>query len=166
MYAWQFSKALHLSRQNGWTRFVSMQNYYNLLYREEEREMMGLCADEVIGIIPWSPMARGRLARPWSETTHRTETDEFGKYLYSIMAEADAKVVHAVQQLAIERGVSMAQIALAWVLHKQPVTSPIIGASKPNHLSDAVSALNLKLSDSEIGQLESAYMPHPVIGHS
>jgi len=155
MFAWQFSKALHVARQNGWTRFVSMQNYYNLLYREEEREMMGLCKDEGIGVIPWSPLARGRLTRDWNESTHRSETDEFGKRLYSVMEE-----------VAASRDVPRAQVALAWVLQKPPVTSPIVGASKANHLKDAVAALSLDLSPEEIAILEEPYVPHPLAGHS
>ena len=166
MFAWQFSKALHVSKANGWAKFVSMQNYYNLLYREEEREMMGLCADEGIGVIPWSPLARGRLTRPWSETTLRSETDEFGKTLYSVMAEADQKVVDTVAKVAERRGVPRAQVALAWVLQKKPVTSPIVGASKECHLSDAVAALSLNLSSEEMKELEAPYIPHPVSGHS
>ncbi len=166
MFAWQFCKALHVSKENGWAKFVSMQNYYNLLYREEEREMMGLCADEGIGVIPWSPLARGRLTRPWSETTLRSETDEFGKTLYSVMAEADQKVVDTVAKVAERRGVPRAQVALAWVLQKKPVTSPIVGASKERHLSDAVAALSLNLSSEEMKELEAPYIPHPVSGHS
>ncbi len=166
MFAWQFCKALHVSKENGWAKFVSMQNYYNLLYREEEREMMGLCADEGIGVIPWSPLARGRLTRPWSETTLRSETDEFGKTLYSVMAEADQKVVDTVAKVAERRGVPRAQVALAWVLQKKPVTSPIVGASKECHLSDAVAALSLNLSSEEMKELEAPYIPHPVSGHS
>ena len=166
MFAWQFCKALHVSKANGWAKFVSMQNYYNLLYREEEREMMGLCADEGIGVIPWSPLARGRLTRPWSETTLRSETDEFGKTLYSVMADADQKVVDTVAKVAERRGVPRAQVALAWVLQKKPVTSPIVGASKERHLSDAVAALSLNLSSEEMKELEAPYIPHPVSGHS
>ena len=165
MFAWQFSKALHVARQNGWTRFVSMQNYYNLLYREEEREMMGLCKDEGIGI-PWSPLARGRLTRDWNESTHRSETDEFGKRLYSVMEEADRRVSEQVAKVAASRDVPRAQVALAWVLQKPPVTSPIVGASKANHLKDAVAALSLDLSPEEIAILEEPYVPHPLAGHS
>jgi len=166
MYAWQFSKAQHIAEQHGWTRFASMQNYYNLLYREEEREMLTLCSNIGVGVIPWSPMARGRLTRPWNEVTYRTETDEFGKFLYSRMAEADQKVVDAVQEVATAREVPMAQIALAWVLSKSAVTSPIIGASKAHHLKDAAAALDLILTADEIARLEKAYVPHPIIGHS
>jgi aryl-alcohol dehydrogenase-like predicted oxidoreductase len=168
MYAWQFCKALYLADCHGWTRFISMQNHYNLLYREEEREMMGLCAAEGVGVIPWSPLARGRLARPWEDepSTARAETDEFGKSLYSRTMEADRKVVDRVGEVADARGVPRAQIALAWMLQKPFVTSPIIGATKPHHLEDGVAALSIKLSPDEIGRLEEPYVPHPVVGFS
>ena len=166
MHAWQFSKALHLARQHGWTPFVSMQNHYNLLYREEEREMMPLCADEHIGVIPWSPLARGRLTREWDTKTARTQTDEYGNKLYVDTADADRRVVEQVAKIAAARGVPKAQVALAWVAQKPFVTAPIIGASKPQHLSDAVSALTLKLEAGEIAQLEASYVPHAVVGHS
>jgi aryl-alcohol dehydrogenase-like predicted oxidoreductase len=166
MYAWQFTKALYLADLHGWTRFVSMQNHYNLLYREEEREMIPLCQSEGIGVIPWSPLARGRLARPWqSESTKRYETDQFGKSLYSQTEETDREVVDRLGQVAERRGVARAQLALAWLLSK-PVTSPIVGATKPNHLSDAVAALTLRLSPEEIASLEEPYVPHPVLGFS
>ncbi|MBS1806760.1 MAG: aldo/keto reductase [Acidobacteria bacterium] len=161
MYAWQFAKALFLADQRGWTRFVTMQNHYNLLYREEEREMMNLCVDQNIGVIPWSPLARGRLTRDWDEATERSQTDEFGKTLY---VESDRQIVEAVANVATARGVSRAQIALAWILHKSFVTSPIIGASKPHHLDDAVAALLLRLTDEEIKALEEPYVPHTVAG--
>lgn len=164
MYAWQFQKALHIAEKNGWTRFVSMQNYLNLLYREEEREMLPLCKDEKIGVIPWSPMARGRLTRDWDTTTARSETDEFGKYLYAQTAESDRVVVERVVEIAEKRGVPRAQIALAWVLQKDSVTAPIIGATKMSHLEDAVSALEVKLSPEEITFLEEPYVPHPIVG--
>ncbi len=164
MYAWQFLKALHTAEKNGWTRFVSMQNHLNLLYREEEREMLPLCKEEKIGVIPWSPLARGRLTRDWVETTERSETDEFGKSLYAATAESDRVVVERVAVLAEKRGVSRAQIALAWVLQKEPVTVPIIGATKMSHLEDAVAALEMKLTPEEISMLEEAYVPHPVLG--
>lgn len=164
MYAWQFLKALHTAERNGWTRFVSMQNYVNLLYREEEREMLPLCAAEGIGIIPWSPLARGRLTRDWEETSARSETDEFGKILYSRTDEADRIVALRVKEIAQERGVPRAQIALAWVLQKQPVTAPIIGATKMHHLEDAAEAVELQLSTIEIQRLEEPYVPHPVMG--
>ena len=165
MHAWQFCKALYLADRHGWTRFVSMQNHYNLLYREEEREMMSLCQAEGVGVIPWSPMARGKLTRPWADepTTKRAETDEFGKTLYKTDA-ADRAVVAAVGRVATARGVPMAQIALAWLLAQPGVTSPIIGASKPHHLDDAVAALALTLSSDEMKRLEAAYIPHAVAG--
>ncbi|MBV9469018.1 MAG: aldo/keto reductase, partial [Abitibacteriaceae bacterium] len=151
MYAWQFAKALYLADMHGWTRFVSMQNHYNLLYREEEREMMGLCADQGIGVIPWSPLARGRLTRAWDERTERAETDEFGKTLYT---PGDQQIVERVAAVAQQRGVPRAQVALAWMLSKPFVTAPIIGASKPHHLDDAVASLELKLTPQEITTLE------------
>jgi len=166
MYAWQFSKALHLARRHGWTPFVSMQDHYNLLYREEEREMMPLCVDEGIGVLPWSPLARGRLTRAWATETSRTRTDEYGKKLYVSAVEADRKVVEQVAAIAAARGVPMAQVALAWVAQKPFVTAPIIGASKARHLEDAVAALTLKLSPDEISQLEAPYVPHAIVGHS
>ncbi len=162
MWAWQFSKALHLQRAHGWARFVSMQDHLNLLNREEEREMLPLCADEGIGVIPWSPLARGRLTRDWQAGTARSETDEFGKTLYS--APGDAEIAAAVGDVAAERGVPRAQVALAWVLRKPVVTAPIIGASKPGHLDDAVAALDLELTDDEVARLEAPYRPHPVAG--
>lgn len=164
MYSWQFLKALHIAEKNGWTRFVSMQNHLNLLYREEEREMLPLCKEEKIGVIPWSPLARGRLTREWEESTDRSETDEFGKYLYAQTAEADLIVVERVAELSRKRSVPRAQIALAWVLQKEPVTSPIIGATKIAHLEDAIAALKVELSPEEITYLEEPYVPHPVLG--
>jgi aryl-alcohol dehydrogenase-like predicted oxidoreductase len=164
MYAWQFAKALYTADLNGWTRFVSMQNYYNLLYREEEREMLRLCQAEGIGVIPWSPLARGRLTRDWDETSARSETDEFGKSLYAKTAEADRRVVERVAEIAARRGVSRAQVALAWLLHKPVVTAPIVGASKPQHLEDAVAALSLELTPEEVAELEEPYVPHAVAG--
>jgi aryl-alcohol dehydrogenase-like predicted oxidoreductase len=166
MYAWQFSKALHVARRHGWTPFVTMQNHYNLLYREEEREMMPLCADEGIGVLPWSPLARGRLTRPWDTETARTRTDEYGNKLYVSAVDADRKVIDQVAAIAAARGVPKAQVALAWVAQKPFITAPIIGASKPNHLDDAVAALTLKLDASEIAQLEAPYVPHAIVGHS
>jgi aryl-alcohol dehydrogenase-like predicted oxidoreductase len=168
MFAWQFCKALYLADRHGWTRFVSMQNHCNLLYREEEREMMGLCQAEGIGVIPWSPLARGRLARSWEPepSTARAKTDEFGRSLYDKMQDADRVVVERVGQIAKTKGVPRAQVALAWLLHKPGVTSPIVGATKPNHLEDAVTALSLKLSPQEIASLEEPYVPHPVVGFS
>lgn len=166
MYAWQFAKALYLADQNGWRRFVSMQPYYNLLYREEEREMFGLCRAEGIGVIPWSPLARGRLARPWEEETARSSSDEVGKRLYAMTKETDRAVVERVAKVAGDKGLPMSQIALAWVLHQDVITAPIIGASKPHHLEDAVAALSLKLTPEEIASLEEPYVPHPVLGFS
>jgi len=163
MFAWQFAKALYLADLNGWTRFVSMQNHYNLLYREEEREMMGLCADQGIGVIPWSPLARGRLTRDWDEKTERAQTDEFGKTLYVV---SDQQIVERVAEVAEKRGIPKAQVALAWMLSKPFVTAPIIGASKPHHLDDAVAALGLKLSGEEIAALEESYVPHQIAGFS
>jgi aryl-alcohol dehydrogenase-like predicted oxidoreductase len=166
MHAWQFTKALYLADLHGWTRFVSMQNHYNLLYREEEREMLPLCQSENIGVIPWSPLARGRLARPWqSEHTKRYDTDQFGKSMYLRTEEADRQVVDRLSQIAERRGVPCAQLALAWLLSK-PVASPIIGATKPHHLDDAVAALALRLTPEEIASLEEPYTPHPVLGFS
>jgi aryl-alcohol dehydrogenase-like predicted oxidoreductase len=168
MYAWQFCKALYVAELHGWTRFVSMQNHYNLLYREEEREMMGLCAAEGIGVIPWSPLARGRLTRPWDHwgDTDRAANDEYGKKLYAHAEDADRLVVERVGELAGKRGVPPAQIALAWILSKSFVTSPIIGATKPNHLEDAVAALSIKLAPEEVARLEEPYVAHPVAGFS
>ena len=164
MYAWQFSKAQYTARQNGWTPFASMQNHYNLLYREEEREMIPLCAAEGVGVIPWSPLARGRLTRAWTETTKRTEADEFGKTLYTATPDADRKIVERVAEVALKRGVPRAQVALAWLAQKPFVTAPIVGASKPHHLDDAVAALSLELTPEEISSLEEPYVPHPVVG--
>ena len=168
MFAWQFCKALCLADRHGWTRFVSMQNHCNLLYREEEREMMGLCQAEGIGVIPWSPLARGRLARPWepAPSTARAKSDDFGRSLYDQTQDADRLVVERVGQIAKAKGIPRAQVALAWLLHKPGVTSPIVGATKPNHLDDAVAAVLLKLSPQEIASLEEPYVPHPVVGFS
>jgi aryl-alcohol dehydrogenase-like predicted oxidoreductase len=164
MYAWQFSKALYTSRLNGWTEFVSMQNHVNLLNREEEREMLPLCADQKIAVMPWSPLARGRLTRAWDETSERQNTDEFGKTLYVQSEESDRKIVEQVAAVAKARGVPQAQVAMAWLLQKKGITSPIIGASKPAHLTDAVAALSLKLTSEEIASLEAPYVPHAVAG--
>lgn len=164
MYAWQFLKAQHVAERNGWTRFVSMQNYLNLLYREEEREMLPLCREEQIGVIPWSPLARGRLTRDWDEQSARSETDEFGKSLYSKTADADRIVIDRVAEIASTRGIPRAQVALAWVLQKEPVTAPIVGATKPHHLEDAVAALSVKLTPGEVASLEEPYVPHPILG--
>ncbi|MEV8089410.1 aldo/keto reductase [Streptomyces nigra] len=162
MYAWQFSKMQYTAERNGWTRFVSMQNHYNLLYREEEREMLPLCADQGVGVLPWSPLARGRLTRDWGTATDRSTHDEFGSRLY---ADSDRVVVEAVTRVANERGVPRAQVALAWLLHQDTVTAPIVGAARPGHLEDAVAAVELELSDKELAALQEPYAPHPVIGH-
>jgi aryl-alcohol dehydrogenase-like predicted oxidoreductase len=162
MYAWQFSKALYLQRINGWARFVTMQDHYNLLNREEEREMIPLCADQGVGLIPWSPLARGKLTRDWNETTNRSETDEFGKTLYA--QASDREIVDAVKQVADQRGVTRAQVALAWVSRNPVVSAPIVGASKPGHLADAVASLDVILSDDEVALLEKPYEPHSVVG--
>jgi aryl-alcohol dehydrogenase (NADP+) len=161
MYAWQFARAVYTQRMNGWTEFVSMQDHVNLLYREEEREMLPFCADEGIAVMPWSPLARGRLTRAWNETTNRVETDEVGKALY---VKSDRAVVDAVGKVAAERGVPRAQVALAWLLSKDAVTCPIVGASKPGHLTDAVAALDIDLTEAEIAALEAPYVPHRVVG--
>jgi aryl-alcohol dehydrogenase-like predicted oxidoreductase len=162
MYAWQFSKAQYTARMNGWTRFVSMQNHYNLLYREEEREMLPLCADQGVGVLPWSPLARGRLTRDWDDTTERSRTDEFGKKLYE---EGDRQIVEAVAAVAAERGVPRAQVALAWLLHQDTVTAPIVGVTKPHHVDDAVAAVGIQLTDKEIEALREPYRPHAISGH-
>jgi aryl-alcohol dehydrogenase-like predicted oxidoreductase len=165
-YAWQFAKAIYTSRMNGWTEFVSMQDHINLLNREEEREMLPFCLDQGIAVMPWSPLARGRLTRAWAESSERLETDEFGKTLYNDFPDSDRQIVDAVGKVAAARGVPRAQIAMAWLLQKKGVTSPIIGASRPEHLTDAVAALSLKLSDDEIKALEAPYVPHKVSGFS
>jgi 1-deoxyxylulose-5-phosphate synthase len=166
MYAWQFAKLLYLADLHGWTRFVSMQNHYNLLYREEEREMMPLCLDQKIGVIPWSPLARGRLARPWMEKdiTPRAGADDFGNKMYARTEEADRLVVDGVNEVAKARDLPPAQVALAWMFTKSYITAPIIGATKPHHLSDAAAALKVGLSAEEIAKLEEPYVPHPVLG--
>ncbi|HET6963395.1 MAG TPA: aldo/keto reductase [Acidimicrobiales bacterium] len=163
MYAWQFAKALYTADAHGWTRFVSMQNHYNLLNREEEREMLPLCEDQGIGVIPWSPLARGRLTRDWDDTTKRSESDAFGSRLYR-PDSSDKTVVQRVAEVAAERGVSRAQVALAWMLSKPVVTAPIIGATKPHHLDDAVAAVELQLTPEEIARLEEPYVPHELAG--
>ena len=162
MYAWQFSKALYLADLHHWTRFVSMQNHYNLLYREEEREMLPLCLDQGIGVIPWSPLARGRLTRDWDEQTARSDTDEFGRSLYQ---PQDREVVDNVAQVAVRRELPRAQVALAWLMHQPAVTSPIVGVTKPEQLSDAVAAVDVELNDEELKELGAEYRPHGVAGH-
>jgi aryl-alcohol dehydrogenase-like predicted oxidoreductase len=163
MHAWQFMKAIGIQRANGWAPFVSMQNYYNLLYREDEREMLRLCASEGIGVTPWSPLARGKLARPAADegATARAKTDAFGKTLFVKTADIDRPVIDRTNDIARERGVSPARIAMAWLLRKPAVTSPIFGATKPAHLEEAVAAVSLKLSDEEMTRLEEHYQPHP-----
>ncbi|MGA5116093.1 aldo/keto reductase [Streptomyces pseudogriseolus] len=162
MYAWQFSKAQYTAESRGWTKFVSMQNHYNLLYREEEREMLPLCADQGVGVLPWSPLARGRLTRDWNVTTERSATDQFGSTLYQ---EGDRAIVDAVARVAESRGVPRAQVALAWLLHQDTVTAPVVGAAKPSHIEDAVVAVDLALTDKELQQLAGPYASHPIAGH-
>jgi len=164
MYAWQFMKAQSVAERHGWTKFVSMQNHYNLIYREEEREMLPMCQSEGIGVIPYSPLAGGRLTRRPDESTLRSETDQVQKQKYDAMAEADRVIIERVGELAEKRGTSRARITLAWLLHKPAVTAPIVGATKISHLEDAVAALEISLTPEEIGYLEEAYVPHPVVG--
>jgi aryl-alcohol dehydrogenase-like predicted oxidoreductase len=163
MWAWQFAKAQHVADQHGWTRFVSMQNHYNLIYREEEREMLPLCLDSGVGAIPWSPLARGRLARDWDTATDRSAVDDFGRSLY---VESDRAIVDRVGQVAAARGVPRAQVALAWVAAQPAVTAPIVGATRPEHLDDALAAVDLVLTDDEVKLLEEPYTPHRVSGHA
>lgn len=167
MFAWQFAKAQAVAEAHGWTRFVSMQNHYNLIYREEEREMIPQCIDQGVGVIPWSPLARGVLAgnrnRSGEKHTTRSGTDDFTDYLYSQPTDFD--VVERVAEVAGERGVPAAQVALAWLLHKKGVTAPIVGATKPGHLDDALAAEALTLDATEIERLEEPYVSHPVLGH-
>ncbi|AOK26608.1 alcohol dehydrogenase [Burkholderia ubonensis] len=165
MHAWQFSKALYTSKLNGWTQFVSMQDHLNLLYREEEREMLPLCADQGIAVLPWSPLARGRLTRDWDASSERLQSDVYGQTLYEAYADNDRAIVEAVATIARARNVPRAQVALAWLLQKSGVTAPIIGASKAQHLDDAVAALSLELSAEELAALEAPYVPHAVAGH-
>lgn len=163
MYAWQFAGMLYTSDRMGWTRFVTMQNHYNLIYREEEREMAPLCRAERVGMLPWSPLARGLLAGSRRSGTLRAQTDDYAHKLYT--READEQVIDEVAAIAKQRGIPSAQVALAWLLHQPGVTAPIIGASKMNHLEDAVAAVQVKLSKEEMQRLESVYVPHPVLGH-
>jgi aryl-alcohol dehydrogenase (NADP+) len=162
MYAWQFAKAQHVAETHGWTKFVSMQDHYNLLYREEEREMLPLCADQGVGVIPWSPLARGRLTRDWDASTARAETDEFGSTLYR---EEDRTIVETVAAVAERREVPRARVALAWLMAQPVVTSPIVGVTKPEHLADAVAAVDLELTPDEVEELGAGYVPHAVAGH-
>ncbi len=166
MWAWQFAKAQHVADKYGWTRFVSMQNHWNLLYREEEREMAPLCRDQGVGMIPWSPLARGRLARAPEAKTARTETDQFGKRLYAATGDADARVIAALDEVARARKLPHAQVALAWLLQKGGVTAPIVGATKMKHLDDAAAALAVELTSDEVRALEAAYVPHAIAGHA
>ena len=166
MFSWQFARALHLADRHGWTRFISMQNYVNLLYREEEREMLPLCQAEGIGVLPWSPLARGRLAREWGTETERARNDDYGRTLYLGTEDADRRVVERVSEVAAARGIPRAHVALAWVLQKAPVASPIVGATKAHHLTDAVAALSVRLTSDEIASLEASYIPHAVVGFS
>jgi 1-deoxyxylulose-5-phosphate synthase len=162
MYAWQFAKAQYTADLGGWTRFVSMQNHYNLIYREEEREMLPFCLDQGVGVLPWSPLARGRLTRDWDVSTARTETDEFGKSLYR---DEDREVVEKVVELAERRKLPRAQVALAWLMSQPAVTSPIVGVTKRQHLDDAVATADVELSDDELAQLAEPYVPHAIAGH-
>jgi 1-deoxyxylulose-5-phosphate synthase len=164
MHAWQFARALGIAERHGWTRFVSMQNLVNLLYREEEREMLPLCAAEGIAVIPWSPQARGRLTRDWDYTSIRTETDEAFGRLFAKTQDADKKVVDRVAQVAAARGIPRAQVALAWLLAKPVITAPIVGATKLEHLDDALASVEVKLSREEVASLEEPYIPHAVVG--
>jgi aryl-alcohol dehydrogenase-like predicted oxidoreductase len=161
MWAWQFAKAQHVAELHGWTKFVSMQDHYNLLQREEEREMLPLCLDQGVGVIPWSPLARGRLTRDWDATTARSQSDNFGRTLYE---DDDRRIVDAVAKVAESRGTSRAQVALAWLLRQPAVTAPIVGATKPEHLEDAIKAVGVRLSDDEAAQLEGPYSPREPAG--
>ncbi|HHU6913810.1 TPA: aldo/keto reductase [Klebsiella pneumoniae] len=164
MEAWRFAKMQHTAERNGWTRFITMQPQYNLLYREEEREMLPLCEDQGVGVIPWSPMARGRLTRDWSVTSRRTQNDAFALKMYENAALLDKPVIDVVASIAEKHAVPRAHVAIAWLLSKSVITAPIIGATKPEHLSTAISALDFSLSDAEITELEARYLPHPVDG--
>lgn len=164
MYAWQFQKALYVAEKHGWTRFVSMQNHYNLIYREEEREMMPLCAEEGIAATPYSPLASGRLARDWSESTQRLETDPIAKQKYDASADSDKIIIERVGEIAAKHGVPRAHVALAWMLQKAPVVAPVVGATKLSHLETAIEALPVKLSSEEMSYLEEPYLPHPLVG--
>jgi aryl-alcohol dehydrogenase (NADP+) len=162
MYAWQFAKMQHAAERHGWTRFVSMQNHYNLIYREEEREMLPLCLDQGVGVIPWSPLARGRLTRPWDSKTARSDADQFGASLYR---DEDRTVVEKVLAVAERRAVTPAQVALAWLLAQPAVTSPIVGITRPEHLADAVAAVDLELTDDDVAEMGADYLPHAIAGH-
>lgn len=166
MWAWQFAQAQAVADRHGWTRFVSMQNYLNLLYREEEREMLPLCRSQGVGVIPWSPLARGRLTRDWDSHTARAETDDFGRTLYANTADADRRVVEALTAVAARLGKPRAQVALAWVLAQPGVTAPIVGATRLEQLDDAAAALDLVLSPADLAELQAPYVPHAVVGHA
>jgi aryl-alcohol dehydrogenase-like predicted oxidoreductase len=166
MRAWQFAKALYLADLHGWTRFVSMQNHLNLMYREEEREMLPLCEAEGVAVLPWSPLARGKLTRSWQEPSNRSQSDDYGKLLYGKTEASDFRVWERVSEIAAKRKISRAQVALAWVSSKPMVTSPIMGATQIHHLEEAVASLDVRLAPDEIQRLEEAYEPHPVVGHS
>ncbi|MDG4818375.1 aldo/keto reductase [Micromonospora sp. WMMD956] len=165
MFAWQFGKALHTARLHGWTPFVSMQNYYNLMYREEEREMLPLCADQGIGVLPWSPLARGKLAREWTVETTRARHDDFGRSLYAATESADRRVVERVGEIAAELCVTRAQVALAWLRRQPAVTAPVIGVTSVKHLDETVASLDVTLSDDDLRRLAEPYVPHAVVGH-
>ncbi|MEN2983644.1 MAG: aldo/keto reductase [Dictyoglomaceae bacterium] len=164
MFAWQFQKALYTAEKHGWTKFISMQNHYNLIYREDERELIPLCKEEGVGLTPYSPLAAGRLAREWGETTYRYETDEIAKIKYDSTKEVDKEIIDRVGEIAKNRGISRAQVALAWLLHKTPVVSPIVGVTRIEQLEDAVKAVSVKLTDEEIKYLEEPYIPHKIVG--
>lgn len=163
MYAWQFSKAMYTAERHGWTRFASMQNYYNLIYREEEREMLPLCRDRGVGVLPWSPLGRGKLARDWQARTERTADDAFGHSLYARTEQVDRAVAERVAEVARGRGVPRAQVALAWLLRDPVVTAPILGVTRAEHLDEGLGALTLTLHQDEINNLEEGYVPHPVV---
>ena len=164
MFAWQFAKAQYTAERHGWTKFISMQPQVNLVYREEEREMIPLCLDQNVAVLPWSPLARGMLTRDWDAKTARSQTDAFSTYLYRATAENDRQIVEAVAAVAAERGLPRAQVAMAWLLGKAGITAPIIGATKPSHLEDAIASLDVALSTEEVARLESPYLPHRVVG--
>src|SRR3569833_365060 len=165
MFAWQFAQAIEISKRRGWAKFVSMQNFVNLLYREEEREMLPLCTAEGFGVIPWSPLARGRLARPNdAEATNREQMDRFGAQVYKSISEGDRKIIDEVGRIASARGIPRAQVAMAWLLSRPDITAPIVGAAKPQHQADAVAALDVELTSQEIAALEATYVPHTVAG--
>jgi aryl-alcohol dehydrogenase-like predicted oxidoreductase len=163
MRAWQFAKAQHVAERNGWTRFISMQPQVNLVYREEEREMIPLCIDQGVAVIPWSPLGRGMLTRPWDRRTERSETDQFSRVIYDATVGQNRKIVEAVAQVSSDRGLPMAQIAMAWLLGKPGITAPIVGATKIEQLTDPIAALDLKLSDQDIARLEAPYASVPVM---